>query len=40
MGEVKGNNISTCFLLPQLAAVSIGIAPHCQATQEEEPYVR
>ena len=36
MGEVKGNSISTCFLLPRPAAISIGIAPHCQETQEQE----
>jgi hypothetical protein len=30
MGEVNGNRISTSFLLPEFAAISIGVIQPCQ----------
>jgi hypothetical protein len=31
IAEVKGNNISTMFLLPSEAANSIGVLPNCKS---------
>jgi hypothetical protein len=41
MGEVKGSKLSTIPLLPDFAAISIGVLPPCYVTKEQKviPYI-
>jgi hypothetical protein len=38
MGEVKGNKLSTRFLLPDFAAISIGVLRPCNEIKNKKNY--
>jgi hypothetical protein len=39
MGEVNGNRISTSFLLPEFAAISIGVIQPCYVKHKAEIFM-